>query len=157
MSEEKMEEKREEKAAFPAGALIARRRRELGLSQEALAEKLDVSRQAVAKWETGQTFPTAERLAELCRVLDLSPAELFGFSGPGAENVPAKRKRSPWMILFIAGLVLIWGAGTVLNLLHSGDLYDGSVFWSLLNLSLLWCLVFLAGIAARALLKYVRS
>ena len=157
MTEEKNEEKQQGKAAFPAGALIARRRRELGLSQEALAEKLDVSRQAVAKWETGQTFPTAERLAELCRVLDLSPGELFGFSGQEAEDVSGKKKRSPWAVLFIAGLVLIWGVGTVLNLLHSGDLYDGSVFWSLLNLSLLWCLVFFIGLVARALLKYVRS
>ena len=35
------------------GQRIAQKRRELGLSQEGLGEKLGVSRQAVSKWESG--------------------------------------------------------------------------------------------------------
>ena len=72
------EEKRtREEQTLGAGAVIARRRKVLGLSQEALAEKMDVSRQAVAKWENGQAFPTAERLTRLCRVLEVTPEELL--------------------------------------------------------------------------------
>lgn len=40
-------------------------RRKSGLSQEELAEKLDVSRQAVSKWETGAAVPVPEKLVEL--------------------------------------------------------------------------------------------
>lgn len=157
MNKERNEEKQQEKAAFPAGELIARRRRELGLSQEALAEKLDVSRQAVAKWEAGQAFPAAERLALLCRVLELSPAELLGLSEPGAENMPAKKKYSPWTIVFIAGLALIWGGGGLFAVFSACSGAGSNSFWTFLNLGLLWCMAFALGLAARALLKYVRS
>lgn len=37
-------------------------RKEKGLSQESIAERIGVSRQAVAKWETGQSYPDVENL-----------------------------------------------------------------------------------------------
>ena len=45
-------------------------RRICGLSQEDLAEQLDVSRQAVGKWEQGQSYPEVEKLLALCGVLN---------------------------------------------------------------------------------------
>ena len=47
-------------------------RRVCGLSQEELAERLDVSRQAVGKWEQGQAYPELEKLIALCAVLNVS-------------------------------------------------------------------------------------
>jgi len=47
-------------------------RKEKGLSQEELAEMLDVSRQAVSKWEQGQGYPEVEKLLYLSRELNLS-------------------------------------------------------------------------------------
>ena len=47
-------------------------RRICGLSQEELAEQLDVSRQAVGKWEQGQSYPEVEKLLSLCGVLNTS-------------------------------------------------------------------------------------
>ena len=47
-------------------------RKEKGLSQEELAEMLDVSRQAVSKWEQGQGYPEVEKLMVLSRELDVS-------------------------------------------------------------------------------------
>ena len=47
-------------------------RRICGLSQEDLAEQLDVSRQAVGKWEQGQSYPEVETLLALCGVLNTS-------------------------------------------------------------------------------------
>ena len=47
-------------------------RRVCGLSQEELAEQLDVSRQAVGKWEQGQSYPEVEKLLTLCAVLNVS-------------------------------------------------------------------------------------
>ncbi|MBR6823712.1 MAG: helix-turn-helix transcriptional regulator [Firmicutes bacterium] len=57
---------------------IRRRRLELKLSQEYIADQLGVSRQAVSKWESGQSEPAAANLAELAALLELSLAELVG-------------------------------------------------------------------------------
>ncbi len=38
------------------------------LSQEALAEKVSVSRQSISKWETGDAYPTMNNLLELCKI-----------------------------------------------------------------------------------------
>lgn len=49
-----------------------------GLSQEALAEQVHVTRQAVSRWETGETVPSTDTLKELSRVLDASINTLLG-------------------------------------------------------------------------------
>ena len=43
-------------------------RKQLGLSQEELAEKLEVSRQAVSKWENGSAYPEVDKLLLLCDI-----------------------------------------------------------------------------------------
>ena len=48
------------------------------LSQEALAEKLYVTRQAVSRWETGETIPNAEALKLLSKLFDVSINTLLG-------------------------------------------------------------------------------
>lgn len=58
------------------GENIKSRRKELKLSQEYIAEQLGVSRQAVSKWETGQSEPTAGNLIQLAEVLELNLSEL---------------------------------------------------------------------------------
>ena len=55
---------------------IKNRREELKLSQEYVAERLGVSRQAVSKWETGQSEPTASNLIRLTEVFEISLSEL---------------------------------------------------------------------------------
>lgn len=44
-------------------------RKHMGLSQEDIAERCNVSRQSVSKWETGQCYPETEKLLVLCDVL----------------------------------------------------------------------------------------
>ena len=51
---------------------IALARKQAGLSQEQLGEKLGVSRQAVSKWESGQTNPDVAYVAEMCRLFGVS-------------------------------------------------------------------------------------
>ena len=48
------------------------------LSQEELAEKCQVSRQAIAKWESGESVPTIEKLIYLANLYDVSLDELVG-------------------------------------------------------------------------------
>ena len=52
-------------------------RRAAGLSQEELAEKLNVSRQAVSKWENGAAQPELSKLVELSRLYGVSVDELL--------------------------------------------------------------------------------
>ena len=47
-------------------------RKKQNITQEELAEKLNVSRQAVSKWEAGQTMPEVDKIIELARMYDIS-------------------------------------------------------------------------------------
>ena len=58
------------------GENIKKRRKELKLSQEYVAEQLGVSRQAVSKWETGQSEPTASNLIQLADLFEIRLSEL---------------------------------------------------------------------------------
>ena len=49
-----------------------------GLSQDELAEKLYVTRQAVSRWETGETVPNTETLKRLSKLFDVSINTLLG-------------------------------------------------------------------------------
>lgn len=52
-------------------------REEKNISQMQLALKMGVSQQAVAKWETGESFPRAEKLIQLAEVLNCTIDELL--------------------------------------------------------------------------------
>lgn len=59
------------------GEKIAKLRKQAGLSQEAFAEKLGISRQAVSKWENGTAQPTNENLAQIARLFDVTMSSLL--------------------------------------------------------------------------------
>ena len=58
--------------------IIFELRSKSGLSQEALAEKVFVTRQAVSRWENGETTPNIETLKLLSRLFDVSINTLLG-------------------------------------------------------------------------------
>lgn len=58
--------------------ILLKLRTEKGLSQEELAEKVYVTRQAVSRWETGETVPGTETLKLLSRLFDVSINTLLG-------------------------------------------------------------------------------
>lgn len=58
--------------------VLSQLRAQHGLSQEALAERLFVSRQAVSRWETGETIPNTETLKRLSQLFDVSINTLLG-------------------------------------------------------------------------------
>ena len=70
------------------GQLIAARRRELGLSQTELAEKLHVTDKAISRWETGRGMPAVDSLEPLAEVLDLSVSELLSGKRLTPEELP---------------------------------------------------------------------
>lgn len=69
--------------------LACLRKRE-GLSQAEVSEKLDVSRQAVTKWETGTSRPSIENLQSLSRLYNVPLEYLLDESG---DELPAPAAR----------------------------------------------------------------
>jgi transcriptional regulator with XRE-family HTH domain len=66
------------------GQRVAQKRKELGLSQEALGEQLGVSRQSIYKWESDAALPEIEKLLALSRLFGVSVGWLLG-----AEDEPS--------------------------------------------------------------------
>ena len=64
------------------GERIRAARQAAGLSQEKLAERLGLTRQAVTKWETGQSAPSTENLLRLAEVLGVPVTALLDASAP---------------------------------------------------------------------------
>ncbi|MCL2377847.1 MAG: helix-turn-helix domain-containing protein [Defluviitaleaceae bacterium] len=65
---------------------ISRYRKDLGLTQETLAEQLGITFQAVSKWETGQTIPDTALLPKLAQALNISVDKLLGYSAFGGDT-----------------------------------------------------------------------
>ncbi len=112
------------------GKRIAKFRQEKGISQEKLAEMLDISRQAVTKWESGKSNPDTENLLRLAEIFGCSLDELCGFE---KEEKP-EPKIHPGGHIFAAVSVLIVTAYCVIGGITGN--FDGEVLILLLILAL---------------------
>ena len=59
------------------GKFIQQKRKESGLTQYELAERLNVSDRAVSKWENGNCIPDVSNIQELCKILNITINDLF--------------------------------------------------------------------------------
>lgn len=66
------------------GKFIANQRKEKGLTQEQLAERIGVTNKSISRWENGKTMPDISLFEPLCRELDISINELL--KGKKLEN-----------------------------------------------------------------------
>ncbi|MBR7179308.1 MAG: helix-turn-helix transcriptional regulator [Oscillospiraceae bacterium] len=82
-------------------------RRDRGFSQEDLADQLDVSRQAIGKWEQGQSYPEVEKLLALCEVLHVSMDALMADELPEACRAPITTPAESILILAENGINLV--------------------------------------------------
>ncbi len=57
--------------------IIFELRNKAGLSQDEIAEKVFVTRQAVSRWETGKTIPNTDTLKSLSKLFDVSINTLY--------------------------------------------------------------------------------
>lgn len=69
------------------GETLYNLRKEKGFSQEEVADELNVSRQTVSKWETGESKPDIDKISPICELFDISYDELLdGRSMKSKEN-----------------------------------------------------------------------
>ena len=76
------------------GAFIAQCRKEKNLTQMQLAELLEITNQAVSKWENGRGMPDVSLLQPLCDVLGISLNELFSGEHISAEEYKGKAEEN---------------------------------------------------------------
>lgn len=116
------------------GKFIASCRKEQGMTQAILAEKLGISDRAVSKWETGKSMPDSGIMLELCDLLKINVNELLSgerimaesYDKRAEENLLAMKReieeknrqmlKKEYMITFpavIAGLVMVFVASFV--------------------------------------------
>ncbi len=78
---------------FKIGKFIAECRKEKGLTQMQLSEKLGITDKAVSKWERGITMPDTSIMLELCDILGISVNELLSGEKINMENNEQKNEQ----------------------------------------------------------------
>ena len=76
------------------GRFIAERRKNAGLTQMQLAEKLNITDRAVSKWETGKAMPDTSLMLELCDELKISVNDLLSGEVVSMENYNVKLEQN---------------------------------------------------------------
>lgn len=111
------------------GEKIALRRRSAGLSQEALAGQLGVSRQAVSRWETNESLPDTERVLQLCRIFGVSADDLLLDQAPetALKLRPVRPPLPLWRQVLRYVYLGLGAAGAVLAVIGLA----GAVFWAM--------------------------
>ena len=109
-------------------------RKKSGLSQEQLAEQLNVSRQAISKWESGSAFPESEKLIIISNYFGVSVDYLLKDDvedDAKTENseVGKNPKMLAGMIICIAGMVsmVLWGLFSILRPEASNQMSESSM------------------------------
>ena len=102
-------------------------RKQTNLSQEEVAEHLHISRQAISKWEQGQSTPDIDTCIKLCELFKITPNHLL-LGWDNTEQQSPKTKKSHRVIHFIISsvfLMLVFVCGTIMLICN---LYNGQIF-----------------------------
>ena len=88
------------------GEKIQRLRKETGLSQEALAEKINVTRQTVSKWECNQSSPDLDFIAQLSDIFNVSADYLIQAEmlEPGEPFLP----QHCWLPISVCFVIILY-------------------------------------------------
>lgn len=127
------------------GKRIAQNRKRLGLTQDALAEKLGVTAQAISKWENDQSCPDITMLPRLAEIFGVTTDELLGVkkekvheaevvTEEDSEQEPKNRWEFRWDVgrsgsIAFAVLVLLVGALSMLDAVKQWDVGFWSILW----------------------------
>jgi len=114
-------------------------RKKSGLSQEQLAEQLSVSRQAISKWESGQSVPESDKLLAISNYFDISldylmkedeePKEIS--ANKPKDNFTQTGDKTKWLLGIIAcigGIIclIMWGLLSIFNPTASNQISESS-------------------------------
>ncbi len=143
------------------GKFIQKVRKEAGLTQRELAEKLGVSDKTISKWETGNGLPDAGNMLPLCDLLGISVNELL--SGERLEGQQYINKAEENMLNFVKEreeakkkLILSFIVGMIATISGVGFILIGLLLtmplWLRIVLILLAAIIIVSGIGAACVL-----
>ncbi len=109
-------------------------RKKSGLSQEQLAEQINVSRQAISKWESGSAFPESEKLIIISNYFGvpvdyLLKDEVEDEIKTSNTEIGKNSKMVAGLIICIAGIVamILWGLFSILRPETSNQMSESSM------------------------------
>lgn len=112
------------------GKNIKKHRTEKGMTQDQLAEKLNVTRQAISNWETGKTQPGIETLTTIATHLGISVETLiYGRARPALDTSIGTIFGGLFLLFLLIGILL---AGIILN----------NIWWLIITASLILAALF---------------
>ena len=153
------------------GEKIAHLRVQRGMSQGALAEELEVSRQSVSKWETDTSVPELDKLVKLAKLFDVTLDELVTGEEPPRRETPQPQviivekeksreaRKTVGMGLLAAALIsvllsaVLWGDPWVGGLLAIPLVVPAVICFLVRRHTLLWCL-WITGVLTDVYLRF---
>ena len=115
-------------------------RKQKGLSQEELAECLNVSRQTISRWESDTALPDATNLVQLSKLFEVSTDYLLNESYYSDQDIPAVKHHKDFLMVFalqimcfvfhiitcvfLSGLWIFQLLSLILNIFFAKKLYD---------------------------------
>lgn len=107
------------------GRIIAEKRKAAGMTQETLASRLNITPQAVSKWENGVGLPDLTLIPQIASVLEISVAELFGENERPKGAAPESYMGMP--LAYTDGKVAVYSNKSVQIVQDNGVVFtDGS-------------------------------
>ena len=97
------------------------------LSQEELSEKLGVTRQAVSRWENGETMPDSPNLLEICNLFDVSADYLLRDDITFQKKETDKKKPEIKNKIFLFYIFGLFGMSALLYIIALSDL--DIIYW----------------------------
>ena len=129
------------------GKFILKCRKEKGLTQEQLAEKIGVTSKSISRWENGKTMPDYSLLKDLCQELDINVNELLSgedikdkdYINKSEENLIKLRKQidnrkkvlTIISYVFMAIIIITFIINIVFNTLNS--LFPDDSHWNFMR------------------------
>ena len=97
-----------EKLKQRIGANIAAFRREAGMTQAELAEKLNYTDKAVSKWERGESVPDMMTLVQVAELFSVSLDQLTGFAAPAEKAADQPQRKANKSVILMLSSLLVW-------------------------------------------------
>ncbi len=121
------------------GEKIALCRKKAGMSQEALAAELNISRQAVSRWETGEATPDTDKVVQLSRLfgvttdyllldeIEAAAAPQTSAPQPSAPQADTLERKRPPSRLSVGKCLLIIGLASLAAVLIESGFYSDTL------------------------------
>ncbi len=124
------------------------------LSQDELAEKLNVSRQTISNWENDKVKLDVVKASEICRIYDISMDELLLGRESGIKKSQSKKRSSTRLAIMIVSLVisfLLIIVGIICLATAKGDETSSTI---IMGKSVIWYMAILGGAIACSIILF---